>query len=233
MGKSARIKRERCIEATAEPEARRSHAWAMWAVVLGVASLTLAVAVFAPSKRDGSAGEEAPAFAAVEVAGDSVPDFDPEARQDRATGESAPVLSGTDLENEPITIGGKTGTPSIVMFLAHWCPHCQAEVPRIVEHLESKGTPDGVRLVGVVTATSEQQPNFPPGEWLASEQWRLPTLVDDEVSSAGTAWGVTQFPYFVVVDADGTVLERAAGELTMSEFDELVNAAKARVAGPK
>ena len=52
------------------------------------------------------------------------------------------------------------------MFLAHWCPHCQAEVPRIVT-LAKAGAFDGLDVASVATGTSSQYPNYPPSAWLA------------------------------------------------------------------
>ena len=46
------------------------------------------------------------------------------------------------------------------MFLAHWCPHCQAEVPRLVS-LAKGAQIAGVDLVGIPTNTTDQAPNYP------------------------------------------------------------------------
>ena len=51
------------------------------------------------------------------------------------------------------------------MFLAHWCPHCQAEMPRLVA-LAKAGKLDGVDVTGVATGTNPGYPNYPPSAWL-------------------------------------------------------------------
>ena len=41
------------------------------------------------------------------------------------------------------------GRPKIVVFLAHWCPHCQAEVPRLVDWFGENGVPDDVDYANI------------------------------------------------------------------------------------
>ena len=120
----------------------------------------------------------------------------------------------------------------IVLGLAHWCGHCQAEVPRLQEWFDDNGMPDDVDVVALATGSSSSQPNFPPGEWLVREGWSVPTLVDDEASTGGTAYGVQGFPAFVVVDADGDVVQRASGELTVEQWEQLLEAARSGEPSP-
>jgi hypothetical protein len=47
-------------------------------------------------------------------------------------------------------------------------------------------------------------------------------IADDEAGTAATTFGLSAFPYFVAVDADGTVVARASGELTTDQFDDVV-----------
>ena len=85
---------------------------------------------------------EVAAFGDVEVDG-SLPALDPAnvgiAEFDEAAGLEVPVASGTDYNGEPSSIGD-SGEPQIVAFLAHWCPHCQREVPRLVTAMDGGST---------------------------------------------------------------------------------------------
>ena len=143
---------------------------------------------------------------------------------DDSVGEAAPVLEGVDISDEAMKIGGG-GKPTVITFLAHWCPHCQAEVPVLVEWMDENGLPEDVDLVGLTTAFDETRGNWPPGEWLAEEGWTLPTMVDPD-GAAAEAYGLTSFPYFVALDADGNVAARASGELSTAEFEALIDAAR-------
>jgi cytochrome c biogenesis protein CcmG/thiol:disulfide interchange protein DsbE len=143
---------------------------------------------------------------------------------DPAIGQTLPTITGTQVDGSPITI--EPGRPMVIIGVAHWCPHCQAEVPRIQEWLDENGMPTDVELVTIATDNDLADGNGPAGKWLRSEGWSVPTLLDDEEKTAGTAIGLSGFPFFVVVDADGQVVLRGSGELTMSQFEQLLEAAR-------
>ena len=154
----------------------------------------------------------------------------PEDGEDPAVGRPMPTLTGTDLDGRPITYA-VDGRPKMMLFLAHWCPHCQAEVPVVQDWVDGGGLPDGVDLVSVATANDDRRPNHPASEWLAGEGWTAPVLVDGEDQAAAAATGVSAFPYWVFVDADGTVAARATGELTASQLDDIADGLADSAAG--
>jgi cytochrome c biogenesis protein CcmG, thiol:disulfide interchange protein DsbE len=168
--------------------------------------------------EDDAADGAAVETATVEVADPSLPPFG--SSDDDAMGLQAPAVRGTATDGRPMSIVPGDG-PMIVGFFAHWCPHCQAEVPVVVDWLADGGLPDGVELVAVSTAVNEARPNFPPSEWFEAEGWDVPTMADDESGSAHLAYGGGGFPYWVVLDADGAVVARRAGELPASALDDL------------
>lgn len=143
---------------------------------------------------------------------------------DSARGCTIPTAEGVDLAGEDLTIG-PDGTAKLIVFVAHWCPHCQAEVPRIVEHLVDTPMPADVELLAVSTSANPSAPNYPADAWLDEEGWTAPTL-DDVDNSVAQQFGLSAFPFFVAVDAEGTVVARGSGELTMDQFDTLVEAAR-------
>lgn len=147
---------------------------------------------------------------------------------DPAVGETAPSVTGQQFDGSSISIGS-SGKPKVVMFVAHWCPHCQAEVPRIQEWLDENGMPADVELYTVATGTSSSRTNFPPGDWLREEGWSVPTLVDDEDNTAANAYGLSSYPFFVVVDGSGNVVVRASGELSIDAWEQLLEAARTGV----
>ena len=55
----------------------------------------------------------------------------------------------------------------------------------------------------------------------------MPTLLDDEDSSAGAAYGLTFFPFWVVLDGEGSVAGRFTGEVTLDQFEAIVEQAAA------
>jgi thiol-disulfide isomerase/thioredoxin len=116
--------------------------------------------------------------------------------------------------------GAPDGRFTMVLFVAHWCPHCQREVPLVQQWVDQGGLPEGVDLVSVSTAIDPSRPNYPPDAWLAREGWTAPVLVDAD-NSAAEAAGLTAYPFFVAVRADGTVVQRTSCELTTDQLDAI------------
>jgi thiol-disulfide isomerase/thioredoxin len=195
----------------------------VFALAVGALVLVLVIAavVVALAGGDDDSGTLAPgdqAFGPVTATGaplDELPE-DPEA-DDPALGQPAPKLVGETPSGDPITIDPADG-PMVVAFLAHWCPHCRAEVPRIVELADGSDEIEGVPFVAVLTGSEQEAPNFPPGEWLADEDWPAGAMVDTKPESgsipvAYDVYGVAGYPFLVAIDADGNVAARSSGEL--------------------
>src|SRR4029078_7003764 len=102
------------------------------------------------------------------------------------------------------------------------CPHCQAEVPRLVE-LAKAGKLAGVDVYGVAAAGRDTLPNSPPSTWLEDEAWLFPTMVDSANSTAAAAYGLTGYPYFLLVDTQGKVVARAEGEADNADIVDAGN----------
>ena len=198
-------------------------------VALGVIALVavIAVIVVASGGGDDDGGKDArPAKLQISpeltVDGASLPPFEAPAR-DEAVGMTVPTVDSVDFAGTSAQAGGVTGSPYALVFLAHWCPHCQTEVPRLVD-LARGGTIAGVDVVGIPTGTTDQQPNYPPSEWLAREDWPFPVVLDTANGKAARAFGLTGYPYFVFVDAQGKVAGRASGELGSEQLVEIFEA---------
>jgi thiol-disulfide isomerase/thioredoxin len=161
----------------------------------------------------------------VEVQGEALTSLDQAGDDDPALGAPAPTLVGQTPAGEPITIDPASEGPMLIAFVAHWCPHCQAEVPRIVELFGGQAELDAVELVAVSTGANTAAENYPPGEWLASEGWPGRTLVDDEQQTAFATYGGGSYPYLVAIDADGNVVARESGEQGEDGLQALVDAA--------
>ena len=192
---------------------------AIAAVVVLVLAVALAVALAGSGGR-ATSGE--PAREPVKVSGQALAAYPASGSggADPAVGQTIPTISGVTFDNSPMSIGPDDG-PMILVFVAHWCPHCQAEVPRIQDWLDGGGLPDGVKLLTVATSTSPTQPNYPPSAWLEREHWTPPVLVDDKDSTALQAFGMSSFPAFVFVDANGQVAARTTGELAIDQLDAI------------
>jgi len=203
-----------------KPRRNRVLMWGGLVVIVVVAIVVAIVAGGGGDSADATKFETAP----VKVSGPRLPEYDAEAASDPAIGETVPTLQGKSVDDgSPVTIGPDGGgEPQAIVFVAHWCPHCQAEVPRLVA-LAKQGAFEGVKVSAVATSTSDQAPNYPPSKWLQDAHWPFPVMADSKTGTAGRAYGLSAFPYFVLLNPDGTVAGRATGEV--SDADVLANVA--------
>ena len=195
---------------------------AIIAVVIGGAAI---VAISSNGSESSTSSGNISEFSDITVTGEALPAFDSvSSATDAAIGMPAPVVSGKGFTGTEITTDG-AGTPTLLVFLAHWCPHCQREVPLLVQWEEDGKTPTGVDVIAVATGTDPANPNFPPSEWLAREEFPAlwPVIADSADKKAANAFGLSGYPYFVLVDAQGKVFKRASGEVAMDDLTALIN----------
>ena len=154
-------------------------------------------------------GAESLEFGVVEVSGAPLPRNQNE-EDDPALGLPIPELRGTDFDGNSVEIVAD-GTAKLIVFLAHWCPHCQREVPAVRDWLAGFEMPADVSIHSVATGVDPSRPNYPPSEWLMREEWPVPVVVDDAATSAAVAFGLDAYPYWVLAYDDGTLAGRGAG----------------------
>jgi thiol-disulfide isomerase/thioredoxin len=213
-------KRVAAARRAGDPRLSTRTRWVLAGLAVAIAA-ALAVALVAGGGNDDGGSDAAGVAPSVTVDGSDLPALS-ESGTDPAVGAAMPTLTGTDIHGDPITLA-PDGQPTMYMFVAHWCPHCQREVPVVQDWVDEGGLPDGVRLVSVATANDDRRPNYPALDWLDREGWTAPTLLDDADSEAGTAGGVSAFPFWVLVDADGNVVARTSGELTPAQLTDMAN----------
>jgi hypothetical protein len=225
VGKASRTKRERRegggTDVTAHaPKRQLPVFWIVVGamVVLGIVALVL-TRPDAKEQAAKDAAQDAPVYADVTVAGDNLPKYSKD--DDPAVGKRLPTITGTSLAGDDMTISAEDGA-QVVLVVAHWCPHCQAEVPRIADWEQAGKLPDGVTVRTISTSVDEGRPNFPPAAWLSEVDWPFDTLVDDEAGTAASAMGMDGFPFITFVKADGTVAQRFSGEMDIDDFDAAV-----------
>jgi thiol-disulfide isomerase/thioredoxin len=155
-------------------------------------------------------------YQTVEATGEILSRLD-DADNDSARGIVAPVVNGFGFDGAPLTIA-PTGKPMLVVFLAHWCPHCNAEVPRLIEWKNSGTMPADMGVIGVSTGARNDAPNWPPSQWVVDKGWPWPVMADSEDQGAALAFGVSGYPGLILLDGDGKVLARRSGEASIDEL---------------
>jgi thiol-disulfide isomerase/thioredoxin len=195
----------------------------LWWIIGGVVGLGLIVALAASiatePEIDASIG-----FGEPTVEGDTLPVY-ASGTQDVAIGFTAPTVTGADWNGNPVSIE-PDGTPKIVLFLAHWCSHCQVEVPVVQEWIDAGNLPDDVELISVATSTDRLRPNWPPQDWLEEEGWTSPVIMDDQIGTVAANYGMSGTPFYVVLDGENKNLGRLSGEIGVQGLNALVSIAQ-------
>jgi thiol-disulfide isomerase/thioredoxin len=139
----------------------------------------------------------------------------------KQTGAQIPTIDVDDDKLQPVKLAaGEPGKITVMMFFATWCPHCQAELPKVSAFAEraqkEKGLQGKVRVVGVRTAVERETEtyeafqhrfkiNFP-----VYTDTAMSTSYSKVVNDAGLKGG---FPTLLVTDESGKLrFELPAGE---------------------
>jgi thiol-disulfide isomerase/thioredoxin len=132
-------------------------------------------------------------------------------------------VSGTQVLNgQPLTIPPAGSRPKLVFYIAHWCPHCQREVPLLQSWIDQKSSSINADLFAVSTGVDQSRGNYPPAAWLTKEHWSVPTLADSPNDDAARAAGLSGYPFFVAVDKNGKVVKRFSGERSIPEIEAVI-----------
>ena len=145
---------------------------------------------------------------------------------DASAGKPAPVLNGYTHAGAPFSVTpAENGAPTMLVFLAHWCPHCNREIPRLIDWKERGLVPDNLRVVGITTGSRNDQANWPPSEWINTMKWPFEVMADSDTQQAAAAYGVDGFPFMVLLDAQGNVAKRFSGEVEVADLVSIIDTA--------
>jgi thiol-disulfide isomerase/thioredoxin len=136
-----------------------------------------------------------------------------------AIGAAAPDFSAKASDGSTITKASITGKPTLMVFFASWCPHCQAEAPKLKALAEAN--PD-VNLVFLGVGYQDTQKNI----WAFQSKFSLPVPTYDDGGKAASVYGITSYPTLVSVDKSGIIRDRDTGEVTPDRLNSLVAKAK-------
>jgi cytochrome c biogenesis protein CcmG, thiol:disulfide interchange protein DsbE len=196
------------LEPPAQPEAghqplpsrrRRRHLvrWMAGAVLVGL----VAVSIVAATR---------PASQATEI-------------QSPLVGHRAPLIVGTALSGQRVSLASLRGRYVYVNFFASWCPPCQEEEPNLIAFAATQSrVPGGAALVSVVFNDSEAAARQFVSQW--GQPW--PT-VPDQGGTIANAFGVGAPPATFLVGPRGTVLGVWDGPATVAQLQAMVRGARA------
>jgi thiol-disulfide isomerase/thioredoxin len=148
---------------------------------------------------------------------------------DPAIGAKAPLFTTEYLDGSYAFVGGGGGpndTAKLVVFVAHWCPVCQAELPEISDWVARNGLPDGVEIVMVSTFQDPDRDNHPPADWFDDVGWEAPVAIDSQDGEIITTWfGMPSVPSWVLLTDLNFVLGRGTGPIPPEQLDGLITLA--------
>ena len=173
--------------------------------VLGVSTtlaLLAAVGTVVVLSDDGDeGGTESPTEVTL-VPDDEVPTFD--------------EATYTTFEGDTVPLSSVRGTPTVLNFWASYCTPCLTEMPAFEEvYQEVKG--EEVAFLGLAVADRTDDAE----EMVETTGVTYPTAEDEDASVITLLEGVV-LPTTVLLDADGNVVARHAGELSADELRSLL-----------
>ncbi|MBI3972621.1 MAG: TlpA family protein disulfide reductase [Chloroflexi bacterium] len=144
-------------------------------------------------------------------------------------GSRAPDLQWT-LGGKRESVAELRGTPALLVLLATWCPHCQAETPAL-SRISERYAPRGLRVVGVNSSPVGQDQRSPSSvedlrSYANTYGARFPLLLDRELIGA-KRYGIRSFPTIYLVDKNGVIQFVQSGEVPETTLADVVERALA------
>lgn len=136
-----------------------------------------------------------------------------------AIGASAPDFSVKASDGSTLTKASLAGKPVLFVFFASWCPHCQAEAPKL--KALAQANPD-LQVVAIGVGSNDTQKDI----WGFQKKFDLPFATYDDGGKAASVYGITSYPTLVAMDASGMIRDRDLGEVTPDRLNALVGKAK-------
>jgi thiol-disulfide isomerase/thioredoxin len=117
---------------------------------------------------------------------------------------AAPLLEGTDLDGNAVTLASYRGKPVLLHFWATWCGVCKVEQSNI----------DAVAKDFPVLSVAAQSGSPPEVAGYVSEHRIAPVVVVDQRGEWAQRFGVRSFPASFVIDANGEIRHVEIGYTT-------------------
>jgi len=130
-------------------------------------------------------------------------------------GKPAPVATGTTLDGKPFDLGRRKGAWVVLNFFDPTCVPCKHEHPELVTFANDQaGLADGAELYTIVNRGSDDAVR----QFFTDNGGTWP-VVSDPTGKISVDFGVSQVPETWVIDPNGVVHQRFAGEITAEFLD--------------
>ena len=102
--------------------------------------------------------------------------------RDAPGGSPTSALNVQNDKGEDISVNlAEANKPTVLVFFATWCPHCQNEMPKLVKFVESMDT-DKAQFIGVRTSVEREKMTY--SEFKAQYKPNFPIYTDATMSLA-------------------------------------------------
>lgn len=124
--------------------------------------------------------------------------------------QPAPATVSTSLDDEPFDLSRRKGSWVVLNFFDPTCIPCQNEHPELVAFAEQQaGLADGAELYTIINKGSDESVR----EFFDTNGGSWPVIRDPD-GSISVAFGVAQVPETWIIDPNGIIRARFAGEIT-------------------
>ncbi len=134
-------------------------------------------------------------------------------------GAAAPDFNITAKDGSTLTKAQIVGKPTLLVFFASWCPHCQAEAPRIKD-IAAKNPDVQVVFIGVGDRET------PDDIYAFQQKFALPFPTYQDGGKAAAAYGIASYPTLMAGDKGGVIRDVQTGEKSPAELDSLLTKAR-------
>ncbi len=134
-------------------------------------------------------------------------------------GATAPDFNVTAKDGSTLTKAQILGKPTLLVFFASWCPHCNNEAP-LIKDIAAKNPDVQVVMLGVGDRET------PSDIYAFQQQHDLPFPTYSDSGKAAGAYGIASYPTLMAVDKSGIIRDVQTGEKSPAELNSMIGRAK-------
>ena len=130
---------------------------------------------------------------------------------------AAPDFTVYDMEGNAVSLSSMQGKPVVVNFWASWCGPCKSEMPDFQKAYEQHG--EAVHFMIVNMTDGMQETKEKAKAYVDKQGFTFPVYYDTDMDAA-MAYGVNTIPATYFVAADGSLIARANGAISLATLEK-------------
>lgn len=130
---------------------------------------------------------------------------------------AAPDFTVYDMEGNAVSLSSMQGKPVVVNFWASWCGPCKSEMPDFQKAYEQHG--EAVHFMIVNMTDGMQETKEKAKAYVDKQSFTFPVYYDTDMDAA-MAYGVNTIPATYFVAADGSLIARANGAISLATLEK-------------